>query len=552
MNLKANIILFNAEHHPIRWSLGATLHAPISPIGLHFLLEQALATDTADAWLFWDARLGPPEEERIIEAFGRPGDLWHAGLKLGMGGKPGIINFVSPTWVFNSDPPSDIIATSWRMSLRACLIKSDVLRQMGGPHPTFSSLAGASLEMGYRYILRGVLMRHCPHLIEGRLGEIQETELPLEDELRFLKRFFRPFWVRWALFRAVSSGYAPLGKMVRTWREIRREALAPLPEPLSHHFPSTKWPAQIAPVSVLIPTLDRYPYLRTLLAQLRRQTIAPLEIIVVDQTPITRRDTSIVADFADLPLRMFYLDQAGQCTSRNFGLGHARGDYILFLDDDDEVPPTLIEDHLRTLEHFRAETSSGVVDEIGAGPLPASFTILRASDVFPTNNTMIRKSALHRSGLFDLAYDKGQRADGDLGIRMYQSGALMVLNPHICVLHHHAPRGGLRAHKARVTTYASSRKYITHRNLPSVSECYLMMRYFTPEQVRESLLRGLLGTFALHGNLLRRLFKALVGLVLLPHSIWVIWQRMKVAKAMLRHYPQIPSLSDVEAVYDQS
>ena len=42
---------------------------------------------------------------------------------------------------------------------------------------------------------------------------------------------------------------------------------------------------------------------------------------------------------------------------------------------------------------------------------------------------MIRKSLLQDSGLFDLAYDRGQRADHDLGMRLYLNGAFMVRTP---------------------------------------------------------------------------------------------------------------------------
>jgi glycosyltransferase involved in cell wall biosynthesis len=267
-----------------------------------------------------------------------------------------------------------------------------------------------------------------------------------------------------------------------------------------------------------------------------------MEIIIVDQTPLERRETSLAEEFNDLPLRIIYRDQPGQCSSRNAGLCQARGDYILFLDDDEEVPPTLIEDHLKTLERFQADVSSGVADEVGAGPLPEAFTYFRVSDVFPTNNTLIRKDVLFRSGLFDLAYERGQRADGDLGMRVYLSGALMVLNPKIRILHHHAPRGGLRAHKARVITYASSRKYITHRHLPSVTEIYLAKRYFTPRQVREELWLRVLGTFSLKGSWWRKILKVLVSTVYLPHTLWVIRSRTHEAISMLRMYPQIARL----------
>src|SRR5207248_2025531 len=182
----------------------------------------------------------------------------------------------------------------------------------------------------------------------------------------------------------------------------------------------------------------------------------------------------------------------------------------------------LIELHLQTLVEFDAEVSSGVADEVAAGPLPTDFCLLRASDVFPTNNTMIRREVLRRSGLFDLAYNRGQRADHDLGIRIYLGGALMILNPTISVLHHHAPRGGLRKHKARVVTYASSRKRLLHRNLASATEMYLGSRYFSDTQLREMLWLRVLGTFSARGGCFRKATKAFVSAILLPHTLWVI------------------------------
>jgi glycosyltransferase involved in cell wall biosynthesis len=295
-------------------------------------------------------------------------------------------------------------------------------------------------------------------------------------------------------------------------------------------------------VSVLIPTVDRYPYLRTLLPQLRAQTVQPLEIIIIDQTSAERKDSDIFAEFADLPLKLLFLNEAGQCTSRNLGLQVARGDHVLFIDDDDEVSPTLIEDHLWNLRSFNADVSSGVANEVGTGSLPENFTYTRASDVFPTNNTMIRIESLRKSGLFDLAYNHGQRADGDLGIRVYLSGALMVLNPNISVLHHHAPRGGLRVHKARVITYASSRQNVRQRHLPSATEIYLALRYFSPRQVREMLWLRVLGTFSVRGGRGKKSMKAIISLFYLIHTLWHIRKRYREASDLLQSFPQIPQL----------
>ncbi len=209
-----------------------------------------------------------------------------------------------------------------------------------------------------------------------------------------------------------------------------------------------------------------------------------------------------------------------------------------------EIPDDLIERHQRTLAQFGADVSSGVAEEVGAGPLPSEFEVLRVSDVFPTNNTLVRRSALERSGLFDLAYERGPRADGDLGMRVYLSGALMVLNPEIRVLHHHAPAGGLRTHRARAVTYASSRSRLLHRHLPAVTEIYLARRYFSDRQVRESLLLRVLGTLSIRGGWWKKLAKFCLGAVLLPHTLLVVFWRYRMATRVLDDYPQIPDLQE--------
>lgn len=540
-----DLIWLSSQTPPPEWPLGEIAAMAPTPASVARATTDRLASSEAEAWLFWDPALGNPEPERVLAAQEKPGDVWHAGLKLGMGGLPQIMEYVAPTWMFNCDPDSSLEATSWRLSLACCLMPTAVLRQMGGVRAEFQTLAGAGLEMGCRYLRRGVLVRHLPWLAPANISPKSET-LSLYDELLFLYYLFPKFWCGWALARALAAGAVPLTATWRHWQKIIKHpppAAPPLWQPKSVHTTSRPdRPKALAQVSILIPTLKRYPYLRTLLQQLRSQTIPPKEIIIVDQTPLQERDLKIAEDFADLPLRMIYLDQTGQCLSRNAGLCTVTGEYVLFLDDDDEVPPDLIERHLANLMAFRAEVSAGIAHVPGEGETPENFTFIRASDVFPTNNTMIDFKILKKSGLFDLAYNKLPRADGDLGMRIYLSGALMVLNPDIAVLHHHAPAGGLRHHKARVITYASSRKKLMHRHLPNKSEIYLAKRYFTPRQVYESLWLRAFGTLSLKGPWWRRVLKIIISGLLLPDTLWQIHRRTQEAEAMLKIYPDIPKL----------
>lgn len=527
------------------WEWGRCWCSDTTPQAVKQLWDTQLNQSNADYLMFWDSKLELPDEQLLKSLLQRNVDVWHAGLRLGMSGLPGILDFSKPTWMFNRDPASDIEVSSWRLSLKVCLLRAIVPKELGFVNPCFKSLDVASLELGYRYLQQGAILRHRPDLIQNT-ENIEQPLLSYVDEMRFAHLTQRR-WVRyWTITRTLLSGYVSPLTAFTAFRKVRKI------EAKTHEtYTSNQIPIENIvltetdfKVTVLIPTLDRYPYLRQLLDQLRSQTIPPIEIIIIDQTEREQYDDKIEVDFCDLPLQIIYQDNPGQCSSRNAGLMVAKGDYVLFVDDDDEVGPDLIERHLKNLQYFQADTSSGGVNEVGALPLSDVFMRTGMSNVFPTNNTLIRKDVLRRSGLFDMAYNHGQSADADLGTRIYLAGALMIYNPQITVLHHRAPRGGLRRHKARVITYSSSRTKLFHRRFPHVTECYRMRRYFSARQVHESLWLTAAGTFSIRGGLFKKLLKILVALVLLPNTVYHLKRRLRAAGKMLIKYPQIPEVLD--------
>ena len=119
----------------------------------------------------------------------------------------------------------------------------------------------------------------------------------------------------------------------------------------------------------------------------------------------------------------------------------------------------------------------------------------------------------------------------------------MVLDPDISVIHHHAPMGGLREHKARVDTYAASRKRLLKQILPSVSDIYLSKRFFTEKQVREKCWIDILGTFSIKDSVPKQIIKGLIALISMPRNIHLVKQRVKIADQMFQKFPRIPQLS---------
>ncbi len=95
-------------------------------------------------------------------------------------------------------------------------------------------------------------------------------------------------------------------------------------------------------VSVILPTRDRPALLSRALASVQRQTWSDLEIVLVDnnQGPAVR-ETPALADLLADP-RVAVVPAPGArsaAAARNAGLAVARGDWITYLDDDDEYQP---------------------------------------------------------------------------------------------------------------------------------------------------------------------------------------------------------------------
>ena len=471
------------------------------------------------AVLVFDAALPEPDEALLARLVDGPADVWHAGVALGLDGQPRMWDHVDPLSMFSARVDPTIEVTSWRVSLRAVLVRTVVLDQLGGPDPMFETLMGAGLDAGLRWIVGGALVRHVPSLVPE--GAAPDGTPSNADSLRIVVKNRGRTWGGWALQRSVMTREVGLGEAPALVSELMRSDRT-VPPHYRSPGPVVDRAGTDRTVSVILPTVDRYSYLESVLHQMAAQTVAPHEVIIVDQTPLDHRRRDLADIESDLPVTVIEIPEPGQSTARNAAIEMAAGELILFLDDDLDIEEGVLAGHAERLNHG-IDSVSGGVDDATAGPPPEGFRHRRASDVFPAGNSIVRRSALQRSGLFDPAFDHGSRADHDLGMRLHLSGAQLVYDPDVEVYHHHAPVGGLRTHDARTTTRAGARRSLTERNLPSVTELYLGRKYFTDEQRAEGRRIALLSTLSGEGSIWRRLQRAAVQSALLPST----WRRLR-------------------------
>ena len=87
--------------------------------------------------------------------------------------------------------------------------------------------------------------------------------------------------------------------------------------------------------SVVIPTGDRFLYLKEAIESVNRQVLLPKEIVIVDNG-VTSVNVSDLAPLTSIKINYFRgLPRFGVSQARNFGALQATHEYIAFLDDDD-------------------------------------------------------------------------------------------------------------------------------------------------------------------------------------------------------------------------
>ncbi len=105
-------------------------------------------------------------------------------------------------------------------------------------------------------------------------------------------------------------------------------------------------------VTVVIPSFNRYKYLKNALESVFSQTYKNIEIIVINDGSSQKEyynNSFKNVNFIHLEKNQKEIHGFGPGSIRNFGIDKASGDYIAFLDDDDYWFPNKIEKQIKNL-----------------------------------------------------------------------------------------------------------------------------------------------------------------------------------------------------------
>jgi glycosyltransferase involved in cell wall biosynthesis len=167
-------------------------------------------------------------------------------------------------------------------------------------------------------------------------------------------------------------------------------------------------------VSVIIPTHNRAKILPLAVKSVLHQTFQDFEIIIVDDASQDNTE-EVIRGFRDNRIKYFRREMSGgDAVARNLGIVNSEGEYLAFLDDDDEWFPKKLQRQVTLIESSQPVVGGVYTGQVNIDGTNGKILSIRLGDKkgnlfnellggfrFSTSSVMVKKECFHQIGLFD-------------------------------------------------------------------------------------------------------------------------------------------------------
>ena len=212
-------------------------------------------------------------------------------------------------------------------------------------------------------------------------------------------------------------------------------------------------------ITVAIPTYNRGAIATQCVHRVLALDPPPDELVVVDQTAIVEPELARLHEAGRI--RLIRLDAPSIPHAMNVALLAARGEVVLFLDDDVEPSPALIREHAAVYGDPGVWAVVGQCLQPGESPAPSPAlpsplpdlefrfnhdTRREVRNVIAMNLSVRRARALEIGGFDENFVMVAYRFESDFALRLTEAGGRILFEPRACVRHLKIPTGGTRAY----------------------------------------------------------------------------------------------------------
>ena len=378
-----------------------------------------------------------------------------------------------PGWQFHIQPVTDIFPS--------CAVN---LNSSDGLDKRYETKSAQLADNAYCLWNRGEL------LCSKKADIVKLKQLPpptLKDEYIFIRKYWGYVWSIYVLIFRLACFKNPVKELKSFFstRHINKfDTTNVQASTLYANFKSSLIDA--APlIAVIIPTLNRYEYLKDALKDLEEQKYKNIEVIVVDQSD--QFDDELYKSF-NLNIKVIRQQEKELWTARNKAVEITEADYLLFFDDDSRVSNDWVIQHLKCIDYFNADISAGVSLSVIGSKIPENYNCFRWADQFDSGNAMVKREVFQRIGLFDEQFNGLRMGDGEFGFRCYKNGYKSISNPLASRVHYKASGGGLR----EMGSWDGFRpkKWFAPKPIPSV--LFLYKKYLPNHLFKHAILKGII------------------------------------------------------------
>ncbi len=393
------------------------------------------------------------------------------------------------------------------------------------------------MDNAYRKLQEGFI----PDLNSPR-NSIQDIQIMnVLDNYVFIRRYFSVFQLFYVLIirlftlkNPIKEIYGFFRSLMLAKRVVNKSYNYPDWENFTSHLVENK-----SLVSVIIPTLNRYKYLKDVLRDLEMQTYKYFEVIVVDQSEPFNRN---FYDQYELDIRVFHQKEKALWLARNEGIKNAIGEFIVLTEDDVRFNSDWLQNHLICIDFFQVPISAGLffpsTDSYKAESSKLNFKL---SYQFPTGNVLIKRHIFTDIGLCDRQFEGQRMGDGEFGLRALIGGYKIISNPYAYIIDIKAPTGGLR----QIGSWDALRPTSLFAPRPVPSVLYLLRKYYGQSEAIFYLIKNIPQSYMPYKLKNHKVAKALYLLffpVFIPIALFAVRRSWKLSSSKINQGSLIEKL----------
>ncbi|MDO5981675.1 glycosyltransferase family 2 protein [Flavivirga spongiicola] len=334
-------------------------------------------------------------------------------------------NVTYPTWLMSSDIGG---------------IHAELLNTISKAISKFSNFDYFINSLAKITMPQGVFCYSEPKLLKENTSVKTEVKQASKYELfKFVKQHYKWFWAfmltfcfavfekKWTLLPLIKSIFNKKNNLDLDKIEVK----------------SNRQIINKKEVDVIIPTIGRKKYLYDVLKDLKKQTIIPKNVIIVEQNPDKNSESELdylLTETWPFKIKHTFTNITGVCNARNLGLPKVESEWVFLADDDIRFENNLFEASFKKIETL----GISVLNYLCLQPhQQQTYFNTSQTIVFGSGSSMVKTSII-KNLKFDMVYEFGFGEDSDFGMQVRNKGTDVIFIPDIKITHLKAPMGGFR------------------------------------------------------------------------------------------------------------